>query len=113
MYRSSKLPFNSARPAEIKQRLDAGETFRFIDVREHDEYQTAHVEAAELLPMSEIQTWWQDLPRDQELVIMCHHGGRSAQVCMALSRAGFEHLTNLEGGIDAWSHDVDPDVPRY
>lgn len=113
MYRSSRLPFNSARPAEIKQRLDAGEPLRFIDVREHDEYQTARVAAAQLLPMSEFQSWWQDLPRDQELVIMCHHGSRSAQVCMALSRAGFEHLTNLEGGIDAWSRDVDPAVPRY
>lgn len=113
MHPSSRLPFKSARPADIRQRLDAGEKFRFIDVREHDEYQTAQVEAAELLPMSAIQSWWQDLPRDEELVIMCHHGSRSAQVCMALSRAGFEQLTNLEGGIDAWSRDVDPDVPRY
>lgn len=113
MHRSSRLPFKSARPAEIKHRLEAGEAFRFIDVRERDEYQAARVEAAELLPMSEIQSWWQELPRDQEIVIMCHHGIRSAQVCTALNRAGFEHLTNLEGGIEAWSRDVDPNVPRY
>lgn len=105
--------FKSASPTEISQRLDAGEQLRFIDVRERDEYQLAHIEAAELLPMSEIQSWWQDLPRDQELVIVCHHGSRSAQVCMALSGAGFEHLTNVEGGIDAWSRNVDPGVPRY
>jgi rhodanese-related sulfurtransferase len=113
MHPSSRLPFKQVRPAEIKQRLDAGERLRIIDIREYDEYQTAHVEIAELLPMSEIQSWWQDLPRDEELVIMCHHGSRSAQVCMALSRAGFERLANVEGGIDAWSREVDPNVPRY
>jgi rhodanese-related sulfurtransferase len=113
MHPSSRLPFKVARPAEIRQRLDAGEQLRIIDVREHDEYEVARVEAAVLLPMSEIQNWWQDLPRDEELVIMCHHGARSAQVCMALSRAGFEHLTNLEGGIDSWSIEVDPNIPRY
>jgi rhodanese-related sulfurtransferase len=113
MHLLSGLPFKVARPAEIRQRLDAGEQLRIIDIREHDEYETAHIEQAELLPMSEIRSWWQDLPRDEELVIMCHHGSRSAQVCMALSRAGFERLTNLDGGIDAWSYEVDPGVPRY
>jgi rhodanese-related sulfurtransferase len=113
MQRSPTLPFKTATPAEIKQRIDAGEQLRIIDVRETNEYRIAHVEAAELRPMSEIRNWWQDLPRDEELVIMCHHGSRSAQVCMALSGAGFEHLTNMEGGIDAWSAQVDQGVPRY
>ena len=106
-------PFKEARPSEIKRRLDAGERLRIVDVRERDEYQTAHVEQAELRPMSEIQSWWQDLPRDEELVIMCHHGSRSAQVCLALARAGYERLTNMSGGIDAWSREVDPTVARY
>ena len=113
MQGSSNAPFKQARPAEIRRRLDAGEQLRIIDVREPDEYAIAHVEQAELRPMSEIQSWWQELPRDEELVIMCHHGGRSAQVAMALSRAGFERLTNMAGGIDAWSAEVDPGVPRY
>ena len=113
MHVSGGLPFKQARPAEIKRRLDAGEALRIIDVREHAEYDIAHIEQAELRPMSEIQTWWQELPRDEELVIMCHHGSRSAQVCMALRRAGFERLTNMAGGIDAWSTEVDAGVPRY
>src|SRR3954453_22986950 len=113
MQRSSGLPFKTATPAEIKQRIDAGEQVRIIDVREPDEYQIAHIESTELRPMSQLRDWWQDLPRDEELVIMCHHGSRSAQVCMALSGAGFEHLTNLAGGIDAWSTQVDQKVPRY
>ena len=107
------LPFDQQRPAEIKQRLDAGERLRIIDVRELDEHMVASVGTAELRPMSEIQSWWQELPRDEALVIMCHHGSRSAQVCAALSGAGFTRLTNMAGGIDAWSTEVDPSVPRY
>ena len=107
------MPFKQATPDEIKRRIDAGEELRIIDVRERDEHRTAHIAQAELLPMSEIQSWWQTLPRDEELVFMCHHGARSAQVCSALSQAGFEHLTNMSGGIDAWSASVDPSVPRY
>ena len=113
MQTSSNLPFKRATPTEIKRRIDAGEALRIIDVREAHEHRIARLEQAELRPMSEIQQWWQDLPRDEELVILCHHGVRSAQVCMALRRAGFERLTNLEGGIDAWSTDVDGMVPRY
>ncbi len=106
-------PFKNARPREIKQRLDAGEALRLIDVREQYEYTIAHIDTATLLPMSEIQTWWQALPRDEELIVICHHGVRSAQVCTALHGAGFEHLTNMTGGIDAWSAEVDSSVPRY
>jgi rhodanese-related sulfurtransferase len=109
----SGRPFNRATATEIKRRLDAGEPLRIVDVREVHEHQTARIAQAELRPMSQIQQWWQDLPRDEELVIMCHHGSRSAQVCMALRRAGFERLTNMEGGIDAWSREVDGTVPRY
>lgn len=107
------IPFEQATAAEIKRRLDAGEQLRIVDVRERDEYAVAQIQPAELRPMSEIQGWWQDLPRDEELVIMCHHGSRSAQVCLALARAGFGRLVNMEGGIDAWSREVDPSVPRY
>lgn len=113
MQPSAIMPFGRATPAEIKQRLDAGERLRIIDVREWHEHQQAQIAAAELRPMSEIQRWWQELPRDEELVIMCHHGSRSAQVCMALRQAGFERLTNMTGGIDAWSRQVDAGVPRY
>lgn len=64
------LPFKQARPAEIKRRLDAGESLRLIDVRERNEHDIAHIDAATLQPMSEIQSWWHDLPRDEELVII-------------------------------------------
>ena len=113
MQSSNKPPFSEASPTSIKQRLDAGEQLLIVDVREPYEYQIAHIEGSELRPMSRIQEWWQELPRDQEVIVMCHHGGRSANVCMALSRAGFTQLTNMTGGIDAWTAEVDPSVPRY
>ena len=109
----SRLPFKQASAAEIKQRLDAGEQLHIIDVRERDEHIIAHIEQAKLHPMSEMRSWWQELPRDEAIVVMCHHGSRSAQVCMALREAGFGDLTNMQGGIDAWSREVDPGVPRY
>ncbi len=107
------MAFKQATPAEIKRRRDAAERLRIIDVRERDEYRVAHMAEAQLMPMSEIRSRWQDLPRDEELVIMCHHGIRSAQVCAALTQAGFNRLTNMDGGIDAWAACVDPSVPRY
>jgi rhodanese-related sulfurtransferase len=113
MRHRSTAPFHEASPTEIKRRLDAGESLHLIDVRERHEHRIARIEQAELRPMSEIQSWWQDLPRDVDLVVICHHGVRSAQVCMALSGAGFDRLTNMSGGIDAWSREVDEQVPRY
>ncbi len=107
------MSFRELSSTEIKRRLDAGEQLRIIDVRERGEHAVARIEQAELRPMSEIQSWWQELPRDEEIVVMCHHGARSANVCMALAGAGFTRLTNMQGGIDAWSQDVDPGVPRY
>jgi rhodanese-related sulfurtransferase len=107
------MPFKEATPREVKQRLDSGEDLLLIDVREPEEVQRASVEQAQLYPMSQAMGWIDTLPKDRELVIMCHHGGRSAQVAMALAQRGHTRITNLAGGIDAWSQQVDPSVPRY
>lgn len=107
------LPFKQATPREIKQRLDAGEDLLLIDVREPQELMVAAIEGAEEYPMSQARTWIDTLPKDRELVLICHHGSRSAQVALALAQRGHTNLTNLVGGIDAWSEQVDSDVPRY
>lgn len=107
------MPFKEATPREIKRRLDVGEDLVLIDVREPEEVQLASIEQAEVYPMSQASGWIDSLPKDRELVIMCHHGGRSAQVAMALARRGHSNLTNMTGGIDAWSQEVDSSVPRY
>lgn len=99
---------------QIAQRLKAGDDLVLIDVREPDEWAIARIEGAQQRAMSQINEWWQELPTDREVVIFCHHGGRSAQVCQALaSQAGVNNLTNMSGGIDRWSLVVDPAVPRY
>ena len=103
----------SATPAEIKARLDAGEALELIDVREPEELDIASLEGARPFPMSQAAAWIDHLPGDRELVILCHHGMRSMQVANALAARGHQNITNLTGGIDLWSTQVDPSIPRY
>ena len=99
---------------ELNRRLGDGEQLRLIDVREVDEYEYARIEGAELIPLSEfLSRFEKELKPEDDLVIYCHHGMRSAQACMFLEGKGFSKTTNVIGGIDAWSLQVDPNVPRY
>lgn len=107
------LPFKDATPREIKQRLDAGEDLLLVDVREPEELMIAAIEGAQEHPMSDAREWIDTLPKDRELIIFCHHGSRSMQVAIALAQRGYTRLTNMTGGIDQWSQQVDPGVPRY
>lgn len=77
------------------------------------EYEIARVAKAELLPLSLFAQWNGTLNAEDEIVVMCHHGVRSANVCLYLAQNGFENVFNLEGGIDLWSIEVDENVPRY
>jgi rhodanese-related sulfurtransferase len=108
-----QMPFNDISPREVKQRLDRGEDFVLVDVREPEEVQLAAIDGAEIYPLSQARDWIDTLPKDRELVVFCHHGGRSAQVAMALAQRGHTNITNMTGGIDAWSEQVDPNVPKY
>ena len=88
---------------------------RLVDVREQDEWDVAKIPGAELLPLSQ----WPAVAlqkltdKSQPLLIQCHHGGRSARAAAWLIQQGFTDVTNLAGGIDAWSEEVDATVPRY
>ena len=84
-----------------------------LDVREHDEVATAAIDGAVHIPMREVPARLAELDADKALVVMCHSGGRSARVAGFLRGAGFAKIFNLRGGIDAWSTEVDPRVPRY
>jgi rhodanese-related sulfurtransferase len=88
-----------------------------LDVREPWELQKARIQADgfELLciPMNEVPARLAELDPDRPLAVLCHHGARSQRVAMFLQGNGFEHLANIAGGIDAWSAEVDPTVPRY
>ena len=107
------MSYETITPAEYAERVARGEGLRLVDVREPWEFELARVEGAELLPMSRFFKWAGSLDPAEEIVVMCHHGIRSAMVCMALARSGFTRLHNLAGGIDRWSAEVDPRVPRY
>ena len=98
---------------DLKRRLDSGDDLSILDVREHAEIAIAALPAATHIPMADIPSRLNQLDPAREIIVVCHHGVRSAQVTMYLSRMGFERVTNLQGGIDAWSLEVDPKVPRY
>ena len=97
----------------VKAKLDAGDDFLLVDCREADEFATARIDAALLLPMSEIQSRVGELPDDRPIVVHCHHGGRSLRVVQWLRQRGFAGAQSMSGGIDAWSQRIDPAVPRY
>jgi sulfur-carrier protein adenylyltransferase/sulfurtransferase len=98
---------------ELKTKMDNGETFTLIDVREPFEYEIARIEGSRLIPLGELETHISELPKTGTLVLQCHSGGRSEHAARILQEAGFSNAVNLEGGIDAWSVEVDPAVPRY
>ena len=103
-------------PDWISSKSASGNTV-VLDVREPYEVQTACVTANgfELvtLPMGSIFEKLSELDKDRPIACLCHHGSRSMQVAAYLSSQGFTHLANIEGGIHAWSSQVDPNVPTY
>jgi len=100
-------------PHELKRRMDAGEPFELIDVREPFEYEIARIDGATLIPLGEITDRLDELSDEQPIVVHCHTGKRSAQAVGLLQQHGFTKVYNLEGGIDAWSDQIDPNVPKY
>jgi rhodanese-related sulfurtransferase len=84
-----------------------------LDVREPWEYQTARLADSTLLPLREIPARYAELDAAAEIVVICHHGGRSMQAAQFLDRQGFARVHNLAGGVDAWARQVDPAMPVY
>jgi rhodanese-related sulfurtransferase len=100
-------------PEELKRLLDSGESFTFLDCREHWEYQTAHIEGTIHIPMQDIPARIQELDPDEHIVVICHHGVRSMNVTAWLRQQGFEKAQSVAGGIDRWSRMIDNKVPIY
>ncbi|MBS0663289.1 MAG: sulfurtransferase [Verrucomicrobia bacterium] len=96
--------------ALVKERPDQ---CLIIDVREPFELEICRLPGADCVPMGQIPSLLTTLPRDRHLLILCHHGSRSRRVAMFLRAQGFSQVSNIAGGIDAWSREVDPSVPRY
>ena len=100
--------------AELKRRMDAGEDVQLIDVRQPDEYAFAKIEGAKLIPLGEIVQRMDEIDANREVVLQCKACGRSATAIQMLERAGFKgKMSNLKGGITAWSNEVDSSIPKY
>jgi molybdopterin/thiamine biosynthesis adenylyltransferase/rhodanese-related sulfurtransferase len=98
---------------DVARRRAAGEPLELVDVRTAREREIATLAPDRWIPLAELADRWRELPADRPLVVYCHSGGRSARATDFLRRAGFARVYNLAGGIDAWSREVDPAVPRY
>ena len=99
-------------PHSLRKMLDAKQSFFFLDCREPQEYEIARIDGATLIPMSEIQRRLDEIPKDRPVVVYCHHGMRSMNVTLWLRSKSVE-AQSLSGGIDRWSEEIDPNVPRY
>lgn len=101
-------------PHEVKRRLDEGQILRLVDVREPFEHEQAHIEGSELIPMRNIPQALESLRASPgTLVVVCHHGIRSLQVVGWLRGQGITDCLSMAGGIDRWSCEIDPTIPRY
>ncbi len=98
---------------ELQQMRNGPDPPLVLDVRELDEWQFCRIEGAKHLPMSEIQDRGRELEPARQTVVYCHHGVRSEDVAEFLISRGFKRVASLTEGIDAWSLDIDPTVPRY
>jgi molybdopterin/thiamine biosynthesis adenylyltransferase/rhodanese-related sulfurtransferase len=97
---------------ELKKRLDNGENLSVLDVREPHEYEVANI-GARLIPLNELPERLAELDRNVPLAVHCKTGGRSARAVKLLQETGFQNAFNVEGGITAWSEEIDPSVPKY
>jgi len=101
-------------PTEVERRLRDGPAGPvLLDVREPFERGLARIHPSVHIPMQEIPGRLSEIPRDRPLIVYCHTGVRSAMVAGFLEQRGYRQVANLNGGIDAWSREVDRRVPRY
>lgn len=104
----------SLAPLELHARLgEGGPPMVMLDVREPWEFEICHLDSARNVPMDGVESALSGLDRHAEIVVMCHYGIRSRDIALRLEGAGFARVINLEGGLDAWAREVDPEMPTY
>lgn len=100
-------------PREVQAKIDRGEKFALIDVREKWEYDTTHIEGSTLIPLRTVPANLGSLQNAGEIIFFCHHGMRSLDAAHWLRSQGVSNARSMSGGIDRWATEVDPRVPRY
>jgi rhodanese-related sulfurtransferase len=98
---------------ELDEKRKANEAFFLLDVREPNEAAFCKIEGSTLIPLGEILQRFEEVPKDLPVIAYCHHGRRSERALAFLKSQGFTDVLNVKGGIDAWSLEIDPVVPRY
>jgi adenylyltransferase/sulfurtransferase len=107
------MPVNNISPLELKEMLMNEVGIKVIDVREKWEHNIARMNGTELVPMNTFTEHYKNLDMTRKIVVFCHHGSRSYSVCQFMIQNGFENVYNLEGGINAWSLQIDNSIPLY
>lgn len=97
---------------ELKVRMDRGEDFILLDVREPVEFRICNL-GGTLIPMGQLPARLKELDSSKEIAVLCHHGNRSRSATEFLLRSGFPRAVNVAGGIEAWAERIDPATPRY
>jgi len=110
---STSSPATDITSVELKQRLDRGDKLKIVDVREPNEYQINRIPGSELIPLGDVPKRVNELNPDDEIVVHCKMGGRSAKAADFLRSVGFKKVLNLKGGILDWIDKVDPSQPKY
>ncbi len=101
-------------PKELHKKLSNGHSFFLLDVREPEEFSICHLENSVLIPMHDIPSRSHELPQDVDMVVICHHGVRSAHIINYLEAIGHRaRMYNLAGGVHAWALEVDSTMPTY
>lgn len=100
-------------PREVKQHVDRGEKFLLIDVREPWEHALCRIEGAKLIPLGSLASRLAEFSDADPVICYCHHGMRSLDAAAWLRGQGIEGAKSLAGGIERWSLEIDPSVPRY
>ena len=98
---------------ELKQRMDRGDALKIVDVREPNEYQINRIPGSQLIPLGDVPKRFAELSKNDEIVVHCKMGGRSAKAADFLRSVGFTRVLNLKGGILDWVDKVDPTQPKY
>ena len=98
---------------ELKRKIESNGSFGIVDVREEFEYEIAKIEGSKLIPLGELPARLHELQTDEEIILLCKSGTRSAHAAELLRAAGFARAYSLEGGIDAWADQIDPAMQKY
>lgn len=100
-------------PTALQQRIASGAELVLLDVREPDEVAICSLTDVLNIPLGDLPRRAAELDPSAAIVCICHHGIRSAQAAAYLERAGFERVSNLQGGVERWAREIDPRMPRY